>query len=214
MELQFEEGASIFACDAYMVYSSRTIHLAPGLITFPIGSDLKCELGGEFQTALNTGIFLKVWETIINDGRFQFHDWTVKVDPDAVFFPERLRLELIDMKEAENGVYLNNCKYGLHGPLEVFSRNAVRAFARGKDHCADHFNKACSGPCAWGEDMYIDQCLSKVLNVNRTNDYSLLLEDHCDPPDNWDDCKEATTVTFHPFKSADSYRRCLLAAIV
>jgi len=40
---------------------------------------------------LNTLVFIKAWQLVKWDGRYQKHDWTVKVDPDAVFFPERLR---------------------------------------------------------------------------------------------------------------------------
>merc|ERR1711972_495569 len=40
---------------------------------------------------LNTEIFLQAWQFVFYDGRFKKHDWIIKVDPDAVFFPERLR---------------------------------------------------------------------------------------------------------------------------
>jgi len=209
LRLQYQEGASIFGCDGYTVFSNREMELAPGFHTFYVDSDLKCQLGGEFGTAMNTGIFLKVWETLIRNDEFKYHDWTVKVDPDAVFFPERLRVELIHHSEVGNGIYLNNCKYGLHGPLEVYSRNAVRALASGMQRCQDHFNQQCSGPCQWGEDMYIDQCLWKVLGVKREDEFSLLREDHCDPPKGWESCREAQFTTFHPFKSAEGYRTCL-----
>merc|ERR1712194_474766 len=55
---------------------------------------MKCAFGGEFGTALNTELFLQVWQSVINDARFQFNDWTVKADPDCVFFPQRLHVTL------------------------------------------------------------------------------------------------------------------------
>jgi len=104
---------------------------------------------------------------------------------------------------------LNNCRHGLHGPIEVFSRNAVRSWARGSPRCVKHFTKLCSGPCLWGEDMFIDQCLWKVLGVKRQDEFKLLVEDHCDPPEGWADCKNGSMASFHPFKSLSGYKGCV-----
>jgi hypothetical protein len=191
------------------VYSNATLLVAPGVYSLDINHDLTCSSGGEFKTALNLDIFLAVWRKVVDDGAFAFHDWTVKVDPDCVFFPARLRATLWVHAEAEEGVYLNNCRMGLHGPLEVFSTNAVKAWSKGSERCVAHFNKLCSGDCLWGEDMFIDQCLWKVLNVTREDEPALLLEDHCDPPDGWKSCQEVGTVAFHPFKALDDYETCV-----
>merc|ERR1719220_2047052 len=118
-----------------------------GFKTRTVASNLTCKKGGEFGTALNTEIFLAVWARVVSDGRFQVHDWTVKVDPDCGFFPDRLRTILLHHAEGPAGVYLNNCKLGLHGPLEVLSRKAVSAWWAGVPKCQQHFNQACSGDC-------------------------------------------------------------------
>ena len=47
-----------------------------------------------------------------------------KVDPDAVFFASRLRSVVGKYEEAAKGVYLNNCKFGLHGPIEAAAARA------------------------------------------------------------------------------------------
>jgi len=206
---QYTRGASIFACDEYAVYSNQEILIADGLKTGIVKSDLKCKMGGEFKTCLNTPIFMKVWDKINKDKRVQFHDWTVKVDPDAVFFPERLRALVPNHKETPIGVYLNNCRLGMHGPLEVFSRNAVNAWADGRWACVNHFKKLCSGNCNWGEDMFIDQCMWKVLKLQRDFEPELLVEDHCKPPPGWADCKDAHMVSFHPFKKLEAYDKCM-----
>jgi len=104
---------------------------------------------------------------------------------------------------------LNNCKFGLHGPIEIFSRNAVQAWAQGRETCVKHFNQVCDGPCWWGEDMFMDQCLSKVLNVKRDNNSFVLIEDHCDPPAGWTDCTDPMHVAFHPFKKLKDYQECM-----
>jgi len=209
---QFKAHVSIFACDESVVLSNKVIEIAPGLKTSVVNSSLRCQKGGEFMTALNTEIFFAVWDKIISDGRFDLHAWTVKVDADCVFLPSRLRQDLKHHYEGPTGVYINNCKMGLHGPLEVFSRIAVHLWAEGRQRCVDHFAKLCSGPCLWGEDMFIDQCLSKVLGVRRDDDWSLLVEDHCAPPKGWDDCLDVTKAAFHPFKDDGDWRRCMYNA--
>merc|ERR1740121_2718938 len=97
---------------------------------------------------------------------------------------------------------------GMHGPLEVMSRNAVRAFAVGRSACAAWLAQKCGGPCQWGEDMYLDQCL-QLLRVRREYEQNLLLEDHCEPPQGWDSCDSPGVVAFHPFKDVGEYKECI-----
>jgi len=210
LQLQHKERVSLFDCDEFAVYSSREFEVAPGVNASPVDSDLHCRVGGEFKTALNTDIFMAVWAKVIQEGRFRYHDWTVKVDPDSVFFPLRLRIAVTFHQDPGDGIYLNNCKFGLHGPIEVFSRRAVERWAEGSARCTEHFSRLCSGPCKWGEDMFIDQCLWKVLKVRRVDDWNLLSEPHCDSGD-WQDCDNGG-IAFHPFKNASGYRRCLANA--
>jgi hypothetical protein len=209
LAMQHEERASLFACDEAAVFSNREVEIAEGLWTSAVQSDLKCEKGGEFNTALNLPIFLAVWTKVIGSGQFLRHDWTVKVDPDTVFMPERLPHILQVHPESEKGVYLNNCKFGLHGPLEIFSRNAVKAWAMGSERCVEYFTRLCNGDCKWGEDMFVDQCLHRVLELRRDNDFRLLVEDHCDPPPGWMSCEDTNYAAYHPFKQIESYRQCL-----
>jgi hypothetical protein len=165
-----------------------------------------------FKTALNNDIFLALWGRIVKDGAYMSHDWTVKADADTVFFASRLRAVLQEHPEREGGVYLNNCKFGLHGPLEVLSRGAVQAYAWGESRCVQHFEKLCSGDCKWGEDMFMDQCLSKVLGVARADEFTLLREDHCDPPPGWQTCGDPSVVAFHPYKDTAALDLCINTA--
>jgi len=75
------------------------------------------------------------------------------------------------------------------------------------------FTTLCSGMCGWGEDMFIDQCLKRKLKVRRDNDFAMLLEDHCDPPKNWDDCTNTSAVAYHPFKTNEGWKSCYHAAL-
>jgi hypothetical protein len=209
---QFEKRVGIFACDRWTVFSSKAMELSSGLRTTPVKSDLQCETGGEFETALNTEIFMAVWAEVLNVGEFERARWTVKVDADCVFFPERLQPKLQGLTDEPNGVYLNNCALGMHGPLEVFSLNAVLAWTGGAERCTRHFQKLCNGPCLWGEDMFIDQCLWKVLGVSRVDDWSLLLEAHCAPRHGWASC-QGQFAGFHPFKTPADWWRCYQGAM-
>jgi hypothetical protein len=212
LAMQYNAKVSLFQCEGFAVLSNKSIVIAPGLTSGVADSDLQCKKGGEFGTALNLDIFIAVWEKVIADGVYLKHDWTVKVDPDAVFFADRLRSIVGVHSETPTGVYLNNCKYGLHGPIEVFSKNAVTSWATGRQQCQDYFWKLCHGDCFWGEDLFIDQCLWKVLKIRRDNDWRLLTEDHCSPPKDWDSCEDASRVSFHPFKKADAYMKCVKTA--
>ena len=257
-------------------------------------------IGGRWYTAQNTPIFAAVWHAVVAKGDYLRHDWTVKADPDSVFFPSRLgsllrsrglgelspptpqgpegrRLqdpeasacgkcglpdreadncekavqwlqsdghsceealelaarpppedcgcqcsmvaacnltawktwsldgavmrgveELHDLSRLGPSVYLNNCRFGLHGPLEVFSRAAVTRLTDGLSQCDDLRQQE------WGEDKFLDRCLM-LLGVVRVNDFNLLSEKACggDEPD----CASGA-VAFHPFKDPLSYFQC------
>jgi len=213
LKAQEAHGASIFACNECMIYSNRALQIG-SLTTSVINSDLKCTSGGDFGKALNSWIFIEVWRKVIEDGRYYQHDWTVKVDPDAVFFPPRLQSILQDHREAG---YVNNCKEGMHGAIEVLSRRAVGALAW--DYRASP-NKTYPRNCVaaqqlsrWGEDMFLDKCLMDTLSIKRAYDDRLLCEGSCGCPD-WYWCLNGTSrATFHPFKSPDTYTNCLANAL-
>merc|ERR1711920_335961 len=66
------------------------------------------------------------------------HDWVVKVDPDAVFVPERLKDRIQWMPRTTSGVMLQNCEYvdyGFFGNLEVISGKAFGVLVGNLDTC-------------------------------------------------------------------------------
>eukprot|EP00405_Crypthecodinium_cohnii_P011914 CAMPEP_0206438822 /NCGR_PEP_ID=MMETSP0324_2-20121206/11860_1 /ASSEMBLY_ACC=CAM_ASM_000836 /TAXON_ID=2866 /ORGANISM="Crypthecodinium cohnii, Strain Seligo" /LENGTH=439 /DNA_ID=CAMNT_0053906357 /DNA_START=1 /DNA_END=1320 /DNA_ORIENTATION=+ len=212
LKFQHEEKISIFGCDEWDVYTNRTIHIAPGLTTSLVPVDLTVTFGGDSYTALNSWIFIAVWKKVIDDGRHMTHDWVVKVDPDAVFFPERLR----PIAEQYKGLgYINNCKYGLHGPIEVISGQALKVLEA--DYKASYDGKA-PKQCVeklhfglWGEDFFLSRCLWQIHNITRETEGALMCEAHCDCPD-WYWC-DGDRVTYHPFKRTDMYRQCMANSI-
>eukprot|EP00913_Durusdinium_trenchii_P002730 g2526.t1 len=50
-------------------------------------------------------------------------------------------------------VYINNCQWGLHGPIEVFSRRCIATYIAGLPICSNLLYHA------WGEDIFVDQCM-------------------------------------------------------
>jgi len=269
---QHKRNVGIFACDSFAVFSNSSTILTTGKPT-PVNvslmhGSLAVAFGGRWGTAMNTGVFNRLWTEVVRIGTYRRYDWTVKVDPDAVFFAERLRNLLqrrapmntvkiqgpvpktlkcascklkgrthescservrkyqsrnhtcaealhkaarpppddcgcicddfvCDVPE-ETAMYLNNCKWGLHGPIEVFSRRAVASYLAGLPQCIEMLKRP------WGEDKFIDKCMQE-LNVARVNEYDLLSETACgeEPAP----C-ETADVAFHPFKSLKSYFSC------
>jgi len=211
---QHEHKAGIFGCDKAAVFSNKELTVAPGVVTNVVNSTLKCAYGGDSQSALNAWIFIEVWRKVIDVGDYKNYNWVVKVDPDAVFFADRLtkRLSL----HAGAG-YINNCKYGMHGPIEVFSSRAI-------DTLEEDYHKSWDGKAPkkcvtgqhfgqWGEDMFMDQCLDKILKVSpRPLDDKLMCESHCECR-SWYWCNESPDmVSYHPFKTVDSYKNCMANA--
>ena len=233
--MQYRFGSNIFACDENAIYSSSRLELAPGLVSRQVSSTLMGELGGPYITVLNLGAFMAVWRQVLLDGDYLNCDWTIKADPDTVFIPQRLVpiLSIQSMTMPDAGKYLNNCRDGLHGPLEIFSQGAMRSLGRnslscareldgGKEcdkHCEKfwdfNYKEKCNGHCTtwWGEDIWLDQCLSRFAGATKVFVPELLMEDHCHPRPGWRNCLDSNIVAFHPFKSVSSYQTCLGAAL-
>merc|ERR1712066_1017639 len=118
-----------------------------------MGSDVPVTIGGSFSsvvidmphlaklkkgTWVNGPTFQSAFSYLKNDNRWSQYDWTVKVDPDAVFLPDRLKLKLTGQKVTEKGIYFTNCEhvsFGFFGSLEVFSKNAVANYLTTLDAC-------------------------------------------------------------------------------
>mmetsp|Transcript_52415 Transcript_52415/g.168970 ORF Transcript_52415/g.168970 Transcript_52415/m.168970 type:complete len:392 (+) Transcript_52415:158-1333(+) len=180
----------IFSCNASGVYQGKVAKT------------------GDWQSVVNTGIFLSVWQQIKEEGTYKRFDWIVKVDLDAVFLPERLRMHLISLRApANSAVYLQNIDFHFHfqGALEVISSRAVDIFVNNAQDCAT--NIGLNG----GEDFFTMQCLD-ALGVAHMTDYSLLYDKYSQGP-GWnlfdiDNCTNQGLVAMHPFKAVNSWLGC------
>merc|ERR1719203_1908417 len=177
-----------------------------GLKPTKLDIDLHCVKEGVFHTFYNTPIFIAIWGHVVADNRISANDWTVKADPDAVMFPLQLAQLLARVEDEtpealqNKGVFLNNCKFGLHGPVEVVSRRGMELYAQLSGMCENDPDRPPQ------EDVYLQTCM-KNLGVQQVDRFNLLVEDHCDPPEGWQKC-QSDHVVFHPFKTTAAYQEC------
>lgn len=208
----------LFACDLWSVYSNESLRLnpeehSPEIMTTLMNGSLSAKVGGDWSTALNTEVFIKFWDMVINDRKAWKCDWVVKIDPDAVWIPSRLRALLrtshgpLGQPEPPEGFWLNNCYLGLHGPIEVLSRKALHTYNSSQERC-QHGEVSTIGQ----EDRFIRKCFAK-LGIKQVDAYNLLLESDfaCGEIASTADDKPpcfSPQVAFHPFKSITTWLRC------
>jgi len=209
---QVKRGAGIFDCDDFDVFS--VIGDVP-LGRTPRGRDVQtvyCEphdVGrSKDDTAANTEIFLNAWDAVKARGSWGSHGWTIKMDPDAVVVPNRLRVHIMSAGTdgMEQSVFFRTCNLQpenpdypmMYGALEAISRKALDTFFRDGDQCQHWLPMA-----DYGEDLFITKCLQR-LGVGALDDYSLVGDDRCKGGACWDH----TFAAFHEFKNVDDWMRC------
>jgi len=141
-------------------------------------------------------------------GSFRQYLWTVKVDPDTVWFPDRLLYQLkqknpnqpLVVRQDQN----RNTPEKFLGPIEVFSRAAVQKYA-------DAMNTCDSGLSKWGEDGWIHTCMRKLIGEPAIQpDYFLLYSCALNAAGC---CNQGAFAAFHKFKSVPSWTACRNIAI-
>lgn len=180
---------SIFACDTHAVYQSGPAQLM--------------HEGLPWQTWANTQQFIKVWAQVFAEGHYKKSDFTVKVDPDSVMIPGRLRAHLSKLRPpADKPIYIKNSAVvnGFIGAIEVISRAAMDSFADGYLQCKDTM------PGQAGEDAWLKGCLDAV-GAGFMTDADMLRSPN-DPL-----CSDPNRVTFHPHKHAGDWDACWARAV-
>jgi len=213
---QYDRGAGIFNCDGYAVFSGgEDVEVGPiNVIQIPdvdggAGLGNLAENGVTTNSFLNTDIFLHAWIVLTEQTDALKFDWVAKVDPDAVFFPERLRSHLEQqMGDGENTIYFMNCnkQFGaqdtepakLFGSLEVFSKNAVITYRDNRDRCMSDMHWQ-----GWGEDFFMSHCMD-YLGVGHVEDFQMLADNRC----NGAPCDDTSKVSFHDFKDEGAWFWC------
>jgi len=172
---------------------------------------------------VNTGLFIQVWKAIGDTNAHAGMDWVVKVDPDAVFVPERLRDRIQWMPRTTSGVMLQNCQYvdyGFFGNLEVLSPKAFGVLVGSLDTCYTELDWKVGikdgkyGPM--GEDLFAEICMSKN-GVHKVEAFDVTTDGACEakrPTDQKKDKKwhsdcNVKTPAMHPYKKPKDYFECL-----
>jgi len=203
----------IFACEQHLVITNQTslrtlfdtdshgkaLHLSI------INEPLFTPVGGKYNTALNSPIFIKAWQAVFTDAKYEDHDWTVKLDPDAVFVPHRVRLLLNRHHcrgQACSPKYISNFGKDLHGPIEVMNKQAMQVYALGQDRCKSNVDYSDKG-----EDWFLSLCLD-LLGIVHDAEPTMLSDWHMDIGPEPSACDTLHAV-FHPFKEWEFYHTCL-----
>mmetsp|Transcript_1631 Transcript_1631/g.3978 ORF Transcript_1631/g.3978 Transcript_1631/m.3978 type:complete len:268 (-) Transcript_1631:126-929(-) len=189
-EMAKKNHASIYACDDHDVYMSEYTQKAAW--------DTKA------STLVNTGVFIKIWRQVHSNGKYLKYDWTVKVDADCVFVPQRMKDHIWSIKPPANtAIYLKNnfedpatSNYNFLGAVEVFSKRAMSVYFDNQEGCIKSF----AGPS--GEDGYLKNCMD-ALGVCFMLDGNIF-----HPESNPATCKEGKRVAFHPIKNPKDWQCC------
>jgi hypothetical protein len=203
MKEQLRRNAGIFGCDEFSVYSNdEPVDLGAGVRTTsfvpaPVGTS-------KDGTAGNSELFMHVWSAVKEEARYRMHDWAVKVDPDAVLLPARLREHV---KKEEGATYVKNCAVPgtpqMYGSLEAISREAMDLYFEGEERCRNELPWQ-----TYGEDLYMQECLN-LLGARGAVDLGLVGDGVCTGYD----CGDNTAAAYHPFKDMDSWFACWHQAI-
>jgi hypothetical protein len=148
--------ASVFACDSFAIYAVEATAVRA------------CHLPNEFAPqhvhAQKDGLFSvetfqKVWASLVEHRQYLHYDWTVKVDPEVVFFPLRLRKRLWLLRPPDGtALYFKsaNASVGFAGAIEVWSKEALERFFLHDTSC-----RRALGHCL-REDRFTESCLDMV----------------------------------------------------
>lgn len=191
VKLAEKNGVSVFGCD-----DSMTVHAWKS-------QDSDWDLAA--STILNTEVFLSAWQRVRQDGRFAQHDWTLKADPDCVFFADRVRSHLVALRPpAQTPLYLKNNDMepglgnkGFLGAIEVFSTMAMQTYFANAAGCQRTLGTNC------GEDTFFKACMD-ALGVGFMTDSSIFAPDY-----NPQVCSKAGRAAFHPFRAANEWQCCV-----
>jgi len=207
LTVQLGNQASIFGCEEHLLISyggelnfqeGETADLpAEGI---PTGNAVALE-----QATHLASVMVQVWDVVFADGRCMSLDWTVKVDPDVVFLPDRLKTHLHPNTSPQGKLlYVLNCDRfpgppRLLGSLEVVGRRALERYSHGLEKCKGLLP-------SWQtlhEAKFMQHCL-EMLGVGSVVDRDLISDDEC-----WaTPCTNLSKTAFRGERNAKGYMRC------
>lgn len=191
-----EKGLGIFSCDENSIFMG-----APAAQT-------------AWKSISNTDIFINIWNQVQGEGKYSRNDWTIKADPDCVFFGNRIKMHLGKLNVPQDeAVYLKNCdfKFRFQGSLEIFSKKAMEKYYKYAGMCADKIGHE------GGEDFFIMTCMD-AMGVKNIEDDSILYDKYATGEhlilDDVSACKNGWTAAFHPFRTLDVWNHCAEVSVI
>jgi len=162
----WRHGFGVFTCDEFQIFSNISVvelfaaddESAPEDLSIPV-TVINASLSADDQAGRwNANVFVHVWRRVFLERRYKRYDWTLKLDVDTVFFPDRLRDLLLTepcgggacgavyirqnwtklapwIQEHLLPVFFQPGFTAMWGPLEALSRDAVELFRRGFSRC-------------------------------------------------------------------------------
>jgi len=226
LQMQHENAWNVFSCTEWAIYSDVVAPLGGGDMTIrveDVRNDFHFAKRKEAKTWINTGMFVQVWTAVRDAGHALNHNWIIKADADAVFFPQKLIEVLRGAQVPAEGVYMENCKFvdwGYFGNLEVFSKQAFTTLVNNLDTCYSSLpwkvgvHEGKYGPM--GEDLFAQKCMD-LLGVAKQENFGLTTDGACesDRPAGQEknkkyipNCEGVSTPSIHPFKKPEAYAAC------
>ncbi|CAK0897073.1 unnamed protein product [Prorocentrum cordatum] len=216
---QLRRGVGVFGCDDFGVYTGGSKSLTLGLtpsgsvvatlavpdLPLPHAKDHHGEGGLTTRSWLNVPTWVRLWTEVGADRRAAARAWTVKVDPDAVVLPGRLRAHLA-VFDASRLLYVRSADcFGeeLHvlGALEVLSSTALEVYTAGIQLC--YHELPWSG---WSEDYFTEHCLLR-LGVDSVEDLFLVSDKSCHHAVH--SCIDQRWAAYHPLTSTWDQNVCV-----
>jgi len=227
---QHDKSVGIFSCAEWAVFSDVVVPLGAAGATSDtttqvedVKSDWHLMKRKGPDNWINTGMFVQVWSAMKKAGHYKHHNWVIKADADAVFFPAKLATVLSSVGVPPQGVYMENCRYvdwGYFGNLEVFSQQAFTTLVYSLEECYTavpwkigvHGGKY--GPM--GEDLFAQKCMD-LKKVSKEEMFELTTDGACpsDRPAGQEknkkyipNCAGTSTPSIHPFKKPTDWFKC------
>jgi len=195
---QMHRKVGIFACDGFSIMSNSTVELS--VLPYRVAT----EVLPHSDTRSGSALFVQVWDKVISDGRFLLYDWTVKLDPESVFLPQRLRWHIMHWGwRPDDVVYLRSCGGGLRSAVQVISQGGMKAYSLGFKRCNSSLPQRSNS----SEDLLFSRCMS-LLGISAKDDFMLLSDKNCGPPLNATALCDAEAAVFHPLKTTSEYFQC------
>jgi hypothetical protein len=217
VQAQFKNSRGVFSCEESAAFTEGQLHvLGPNAnghtaetILLPQHLD-RAPYPQQNDNGHPRRTFMAIWDMVVADGRFRQHEWTVKVDPAVVFFPDRLRPRLLAPTAVGGPAVLVNCHVGsqvkLLESLQVLSQQALDTYSARQEECQKTLPWLRRGFAdgAWlAEGEFILQCLGQ-LGARRLNAFSMLSDARC----HLAPCSDKWRVAFSNYSDVEDWLVC------